>query len=346
MLSVKDSFDGSELRQDPITEKWVVVATGRGKRPRKEENKEKKEPEKYAADCAFCNFDKFPQAKESLFLPNENDWRVKAFPNKFPAFTPKDTIGEREEGIFRVREGVGFHEVITMKEHNSYPSSATDLDLMLYLKAMRERYLEFSKKPTVNYIQIIENHGRDGGASMEHVHAQIFAIPIVPTDEVLDLLVGAEKYFRKNKRCGYCDIIDYERNKGTRVIYENDLFVVLSPFTPRVGYEQWILPKEHHPGFERLTDLELPYLVQAMQVATRGIKKVLDDPAYNMYLYSSPCDDIGSFYPRDQYSNFHWQIHILPRQSVWAGFELATGVEITSVLPEESAKALREAVNK
>lgn len=343
MTHLTKSFDGSELRQDPITGKWVVLATGRAKKPEdfiKKEEVNNPIPQ-YNESCPFCNQEKFPQKKETLDLPEGNDWRVRVFPNKYPALIEKDSVNERQEGIYRAMEGVGFHEVVISKDHNGYPHASSETDLMYYLKALRERYMHFSKQPTVNYVQIIENHLKGAGASMEHMHGQVFALPIVPTDEVLDLLDGAERYYQKNKRCGYCDVIEYERKEKTRVIFENDMFILLAPFAPRVSFEQWILPKEHHAGFERLTDLELPQLVEVVKRATQGLAKGLGDPPYNMYLYSSPCDDIGSYYPKDQYSHFHWQIHFLPRISMMAGFEMATGVEISTTTPEDDAKFLR-----
>jgi UDPglucose--hexose-1-phosphate uridylyltransferase len=343
MTPSNQSFKDSELRQDPITGKWVVLATARAKKPEdfKKGAAEKEEIPNRKPECPFCDQKKFPQKPTTLELPSGDDWRVRVFPNKFPALVEKDSVKERQEGIYRAIEGVGYHEVVVSRGHNDYPYRSSEADLMLYLKALRERYLHFTKQPTVNYVQIIENHLQGAGASLEHMHGQIFALPIVPTDEVLDLLDGAEKYFQKQKRCGYCDIIEYERRQKTRVIFENDLFILLAPFAPRVSFEQWILPKEHQSGFERLTDVELPQLVEVVKRATEGLNKGFANPPYNMYLYSSPCDDTGSYYPRDQYAHFHWQMHFLPRMGMMAGFEMATGVEISTTLPEDDANFLR-----
>jgi len=340
-------FDGSEIRQDLISEKWVILATQRAKRTHENKIQEKKDiPSVFVEGCPFCNLDKFPQEKDTLVLPDLANWRVRSFQNKYPALVEGDSVEEREDGIYKALSGTGFHEVVISKDHNAYAYNASDLDLMFHFKALRDRYLYLSKLPTVNYVQIIENHGKEGGASLEHMHSQIFALPIVPTDEVSDLLEGAEKYFNKNKRCGYCDIVENERNDKRRVIFENDLFVVLAPFAPRVSSEQWILPKEHHAGFERLTDLELPQLVEAAKVVTQGLKNGFNDPAYNMFVYSSPCDDTGSFYPRDKYSHFHWQIRYMPRMGKMASFEMATGLEISATLPEEDAEYFRSLIKK
>lgn len=352
MSQKNTSFKGSELRQDPITEKWVVIATTRSKRPEEIAGvlkNGKKSAVVRDAKCVFCDVEKNPQEKETLFLPDEKNWRVRVFPNKYPAFLQKEQIGQRTEGIYRAVEGVGFHEVVTARDHNDFWHRAEDDDLMNFLKALRDRYLFFSKKPAVNYIQIIENHGKEAGASQEHVHAQIFAMPVVPSgEEVMDNLLGNEKYFSEKKRCGFCDIISQEKEKAglSRVVFENELFIVLVPFAPRFPFEQWILPRHHHAGFEKLSNLELPLLGRAIQKAAQALFKGLNDPAYNLFLYSSPCDDIGSYYPIDRFKNFHWHWRLTPRINTWGGFEMATGMEITSSLPEEAAEYLRKQLNK
>lgn len=336
----------SELRQDPITEKWVVIASGRAKRPTdfKKNKKPKAKPPKYVDDCPFCNLKKFPQSPDTLILPDKKNWRVRAFQNKFPAFSQEGDINDRKVGLYRVMDGVGFHEVVIPKEHDDYFSILEKEYAALYVKALVERYKALAQIKTVNYIQIIQNHGREAGGSVEHPHSQIFAIPILPTDEVLDLFMGAEKYYKKHGRCAHCDIIEYERKQEIRVVYENKKFIVICPFTPRSPYEQWVLPKEHSEGFEKLTDEDIPLFVDAAQVALKALRESFDDPPYNIYFYSPPCDDMGSVYPKDQFSHFHWHAQILPRLNTWGGFEMATGVEITVAVPEEAAAYLRSKI--
>jgi len=338
---------GSELRQDPVTEKWVVIASGRAKRPSDFKRSKDKKPKlpKYVDDCPFCNLKKYPQAPDTLILPNEKDWRVRSFPNKFPAFVQSDKIRDRKVGLYRVMDGVGFHEVVIPKDHDGDLSRAKKEDAILYIKALLERYRELANEKAVNYIQIIQNHGREAGGSVEHPHSQIFAIPILPTDEVLDLFLGAERYFKKHQSCAYCDIIEYEKKEKIRVVYENEKFIVICPFTPREPYEQWVLPKEHSEGFEKLSDDDIPLFVDATQTALKALHKGFNDPPYNIYFYSPPCDDMGSIYPKDEFSHFHWHAQILPRLNVWGGFEIATGVEISVAIPEEAAAYLRSKIN-
>ena len=335
--------EASELRQDPITGKWVVIATGRAKRPVDQARLqvEKPAPPPMIEDCSFCNLERFPQPTPTLVSPRGSQWRVMAFPNKFPAFVPADRVAARKEGIYTVMNGVGFHEVIIVRSHNGFLSRLAGPDLVRYIEAWRERYRTLMEKPSVAYIQLIENHGRESGGSLEHSHVQLFAIPVLPSDEVLDLLRGAEAYNDENGSCAYCDILAFEREVHTRIVWENDRYTVLCPFTSRVPHEQWVLPRTHAAGFETLTDADLPAFAEALQEALARLDRGFKDPPYNLYVYSAPCDTEGFICEKDEFQHFHWHAQILPRLNIWGGFELATGLEIHSVLPEESAAFLR-----
>lgn len=334
----------SELRQDPTTGKWVVIAAGRAKRPVDHARLQvpKPPPPVHVDGCPFCNQERFPQRTPTLVAPPGRDWRIMAFPNKFPAFTPADRVRARKVGLYTVMDGVGFHELIIVRPHNGFIARLDREDLLSYVKAWRARYRELMAKPSVAYIQLIENHGRESGASQEHSHVQLFGIPVLPSDEVLDLLKGAEAYADENNSCAYCDILAVEREERSRMVWENDRFTVLCPFAPRVPHAQWVLPRQHAAGFEALTDEDLPAFAEALQEALRRLDRAFHDPPYNLYIYSAPCDTEGFICEKDEFQHFHWHAQILPRLNVtWAGFELATGLEIHSVLPEESAEFLR-----
>ncbi|TSC73005.1 MAG: UDPglucose--hexose-1-phosphate uridylyltransferase [Parcubacteria group bacterium Gr01-1014_38] len=335
----------SELRQDPITGKWVVIATGRAKRPLDQARLQvaKPAPPAYLENCPFCNLAQFPQRAPTLVSPRGKGWRVMAFPNKFPAFVPADRVTARKMGLYTVMDGVGFHEVIVVRPHNGFLARLEKFDLVRCVEAWRARYRALMTKPSVAYIQLIENHGRESGGSQEHSHLQLFAIPVLPSDEVLDLLKGAEAYYDENGSCAYCDILAFEREQKTRIVWENDRFTVLSPFTSRVPHEQWVLPRTHAAGFEALADEDLPALAEALQEALARLDRGFKDPPYNLYIYSAPCDTEGFICEKDEFQHFHWHVQILPRLNIWGGFELATGLEIHSVLPEECAAFLRSA---
>jgi UDPglucose--hexose-1-phosphate uridylyltransferase len=191
-------------------------------------------------------------------------------------------------------------------------------------------------KKTVNYIAIFHNHGKEVGASISHPHSQLMAIPVIAPYIKLEL-DGAERYHRSNQHCVYCVIAEYEREEKKRVVFENDEFIAFCPFASRAAFEIWVMPKFHSPYFERITDEQKIKLAEVFQKGLSSIYKALNDPPYNFYIHSAPCG--GGDYP-----HFHWHIEILPHTATWAGFELDTGIEISTIQPEVAAEFLRKQI--
>ncbi len=338
-----------ELRQDPLTEKWVVIATNRAKRP--DDFKERRavmrtpvDVPRYKEDCPFCNLVEFPQEPDVLRLPdNVDDWQVHVFNNKFPVFHPKDDYKSWNEGPYRATEAIGYHEILATRWHNHFDGYISERLLALEIEALQLRYRELRVKPAVNYIQIIKNHGPAAGASIEHPHNQIFTVPVLPSD-VADMLHGVQKFAEKNNKKAFTVILDFERSEGKRIVWENKHFTVFCPFASRVPFETWVLPRRSNHTFELMTPEERGALAEAMREALGRIAVGLDDPPYNYYIHSAPCDDTGFVCRMDEFPNFRWHIEILPRLSKFAGFELGTGLEINTMAPEAAAEFLRSQV--
>ena len=343
-VPAKVATETGELRQDMITEKWTVIATGRSKRPHNFATQRPKPPTvpKYQDDCPFCNLADFPQEPDVLRLPDDPDrWQVHIFANKYPAFIPKDDFRSWQVGPYRAMESVGYHEVLATRWHNQLEALQSIRELSLELEALVLRYRQLKVKPSVNYIQIISNHGPAAGGSLEHPHHQIFTVPVLP-DDIQDLLNGAERYALKHQEEGYAAMLRFERETGDRIIWENDAFTVLCPFASRLPFEVWVLPRQPEPFFENISPQQRDQLAEAMQQALGRLYTGLNDPPYNYYILSAPCDETGFVCDREKFKHFRWHIQITPRLNIWGGFEIGSGLEITSALPEESAAFLRE----
>ena len=327
----------SQLRQDLVSGDWVVIATGREKRPddfkEKDEKQEKDDPQK----CLFCDPVATGQEPDVLiYNTSDGDWSLRVFPNKYPAFArPVGRIVHKEEGPYFWMDGVGYHEVIVTHDHKKHIGLMDPLMVAEVLDSYQTRYLDLMNKKSVRYVEIFHNHGEKAGASISHPHSQLAAIPVISPYIELELR-GAELYYNSNKRCAYCTMLSWELEQKFRMVFENELFVAFCPFASRAAFEVWVLPKQHKPYFERTTDEEKVAGGEALHEAIGRISKLLNEPAYNFYLHTSPCD--GKDYP-----HFHWHIEIIPRTSIWAGFELSTGVEISAIEPERAADFLRKA---
>jgi UDPglucose--hexose-1-phosphate uridylyltransferase len=315
----------------------VVIATGRGKRPSDFVEKKKKKSKEEIKDCLFCDPVASGQEEDVLiYNTGEGDWTLRVFPNKYPAFARPvgGRISHKEEGPYFWMDGVGYHEVIVTRDHFKHIGLMDPIWVAEILDSYQTRYLDLMNKKSVRYIEIFHNHGKKAGASISHPHSQLVAIPVVSPYIQLEL-TGSEEYYRSHKKCVFCDIVEWEIDYKKRVIFENEDFIVIAPFASRVAFEMWVIPKKHSPYFERISDEEKISGGQALHQAIRKIGKVLDEPDFNFYLHTAPCD--GKDYP-----HYHWHIEILPKTSTWAGFELSTGIEISAMEPELAAEYLRE----
>jgi UDPglucose--hexose-1-phosphate uridylyltransferase len=337
----KDKFP-SELRYDLVSKDWVVIATGRAKRPEmfKKEKNEKETVSK--SQCPFCNLNiksnptlsfvngqKVPLAKG---LPE--NWTTVVIPNKYPAFSRSDALNERKEGIYRIMDGVGFHEVVITRNHDKQMAQFSKDQIKEVINVYQERYLDLMNEKLVSYISIFHNNGKDAGASVSHPHSQIIALPLIDPD-LQSSIEGSEVYFKERKRCVHCDMLAQDKKDGRRIIFENEEFIVLVPFASRMAFETRVYPKTHHAYFERITNGQKDYFAEALLVALSKIHKALNNPAYNFFIHTAPCDG-------KDYNHYHWHLEILPKTQIWAGFELGAGIEISTIEPEKAAEYLRK----
>jgi UDPglucose--hexose-1-phosphate uridylyltransferase len=230
--------------------------------------------------------------------------------------------------------GVGYHEVVVTRDRHRHIALLETWQVAEIIDAYQDRFLSLMNRKSVNYIQIFHNHGKEAGASITHPHSQLLAMPVISPYLELELS-GAERYYRSTKKNVYQVVKEYELETRKRLVYENEHFFVFCPFASRGAFETWILGKRSSPYFERIGDEEKFSLAEALQKALQSVYKGLKDPAYNFYIHTAPCNG------RD-YDHYQWHIEILPHTSTWAGFELSTGVEISTIQPEVAAQYLRE----
>ena len=327
-----------ELRKDPITGRWVIISTERAKRP----SDFSAEPvERKGGFCPFCpgHEDKTPPeilaCRSDGSGPNSQGWWVRVVPNKFPALGIEGDLNRQGEGLFDKMGGIGAHEVIIeTPDHGLTLATLPEKRIEDVLWAFRERMLDLQRDKRFRYILIFKNHGAPAGASLEHSHSQLIALPIVPK-RVREEVDGAKSYYGYKERCIYCDIVRQERDSGIRVVAENESFLTVAPYAPRFPFETWILPKEHESAFENSQSHFYRDLARALKNFLMRIDKVLEMPSYNLVLHTSPVKEV----PNDYY---HWHLEMMPKLTRVAGFEWGTGFYINPTPPEEAARFLRE----
>ena len=326
-----------ELRKDPITGRWVIISTDRARRP----NDFLKQSVKIEGGrfCPFCpgHEDKTPQ--EVLAFrhggePNSPGWSLRVVPNKFPALRVEGEMDRQGEGLYDKMNGVGAHEVlIESPDHNATLATMDERQVANLLWGFRDRMLDLKKDSRLRYVLLFKNHGEPAGASMEHGHSQLIALPIVPK-RVEEELQGAKRYYDFRERCVYCDIVLQELASGSRLVIESPDFVSICPFAARFPFETWIVPRKHNSHFERIQEKEIQALAAILQSTFQKMDQVLEMPAYNMIFHTAPVQD-------EAIAHYHWHIEIIPKLTRVAGFEWGSGFYINPTPPEESAKYLR-----
>ena len=196
--------------------------------------------------------------------------------------------------MFDKMNGIGAHEVIVeTPDHGVTLAELPEKRIEDVFWAFRDRILDLKKDRRFKYILIFKNHGPLAGATLEHSHGQLIALPIVPK-HVVEELEGSKQYFIYKERCVFCDIIRQETESGVRVVAENDGFLTVAPYAPRFPFETWILPKRHESAFENSSSQVYESLAKAVKNLLMRADQVLDNPAYN--LVHPHCAGAGSLH--------------------------------------------------
>jgi len=348
-----------EIRINPIVPtESVLVATARGMRPKKAEEKMQRDERAVVDTCPFCrgNEEKTPPAIGAW--PNEEEWEVRIVPNLYPVLGDDSSGNSLSFGLQQVIDGYGRHEVV-IDHHNHgiaiHEMSRDHLSLLfgIYQQRMAELYQSDSR---LKYVLVFKNFGPAAGASIAHTHSQIIATPVVP-ENVQNEVHHSHLYHNKYSQCVFCSLIDealtyeatiYDRDSGEirrkidvgqYVIERNDHFVAIKPFASRFEWEIHILPLHHEADFLSTSREQLDAFAGLLRRIMARLEKVVGGVQYNFFLHSLPH---GEEYQKCQES-YHWHLEICPRTSIPTGFELGSGLFVSTVSPEEAAKALREA---
>lgn len=329
------------FRKNPINNHWVIIATERARRPRDF----KIERLSLAADfCPFCSGNEsatppqirtFPRHASPLHANNPNHWQVRVVPNKFPALRVEGALQKRGAGIYDTMQGIGAHEVIIeSSEHIIDFAQLSVADIKTVLLAWQERMRDLKNDPRFESVMVFKNQGAEAGATLEHVHSQLIALPMVPKN-LQEELDGAARYFDFRQRCVFCDILDQELETGERIIFQNQRVVALAPFASRFPFEVLFLPRRHEPWYEAENESLYDDLAEALRVVLQKLNIALEYPAFNLMLHSAP-------FKYKNIAPYHWHIELIPKLNTIAGFERGSGLYINPIPSETAAQHLRD----
>jgi UDPglucose--hexose-1-phosphate uridylyltransferase len=346
------SSPAPEIRIDQLTGLRKILAAGRADRPIEFGVPER--PPARTADCPFC------EGREDRTPPetwadrpggaggaDSPGWRVRAVPNLYPALSsfagagrtadpgPRDPLlasaRAGQPDLFASAPAGGAHEVIVHGPRHARSLSELDQgELATAIAGWRARMLSQSRDATC--VQLIVNEGPDAGASLEHSHAQLYALGFVPVEIARERERFRSYYESAAGSDLLADVAAEEVRRRERLVAIDDDAVLICPWASGSPFELRLIPRRPAPSFER----DEPGTGDAMlSTALRALRERFGaEPQLNLWVRTAPRNG----------EPFHWHLDIVPRLTTRAGFELSTGVEINIYPPERAAAELREAL--
>jgi UDPglucose--hexose-1-phosphate uridylyltransferase len=328
-----------EYRQDPLSRRWVIIGGDRAGRPNEFVEAAVRES---SLLCPFCAGNEAETPEPVATYPSgKKAWLVRVVPNKFPALTIDKPACPTCQPLSPQAQpqpvpGFGRHEVIIESpRHVASLSELTPEESAAVFTAYRDRLRDLKAERQFKYVQIFKNVGPAAGASLEHVHSQLVALPGVP-EVVEQELASSGEYFAQHQRPLLPALIEQEIADGSRLVAQSANLMAFCPYASRFPYETWVAPRKHSPRFEDAKTGELGELSTLMQDLIGRIERATGQSAYNYHLHTQPFDMPAA-------GHYHWHIEILPRTTKVAGFEWGTGCFINPYWPEAAAKDLRKA---
>jgi UDPglucose--hexose-1-phosphate uridylyltransferase len=326
-----------EVRIDPLTGLRVVLAPARADRPFSFESADARDAAR--EECPLCEGHESWTPPETYALrpgggpPNSPGWLVRAVPNKYPLLEPADPDaagvdsdpGRGDPDLFVATKATGSHEVIVHSPE--HVASMTALDETQFRRAIEAWLQRSAAHSAAAYVHLMVNEGHAAGASLEHSHAQLYALDSVPAVVARE----REHFTAHNTRtmggCLLCDVLTEEVRRRERVVAVDDHAVLLAPFASRGPYELQLIPRRHQQSFE---DAEAATLDLLRDGLLRLSAKLGAPPPLNLWVRTAPR---GA-------EHFHWHVDVVPRLTHLAGFELGTGQYVNIVPPERTAQEL------
>jgi UDPglucose--hexose-1-phosphate uridylyltransferase len=345
-----------EIRIDQLTGMRTILAPGRAGRP--EEFAAVTHVPKGAANCPFCE-DREDRTPPELYAvrpeggqPDTPGWTVRVVPNLYPALAggespaggppPGEKAGaftadadplaasrrEGEPDLFSARPAIGAHEVIVhTPRHLTAMAELDESSFSTAVEAWRER---MRAHPDAAYVQVIVNEGGGAGASLEHTHAQLYGLPFVPPTIARERERAAAYRERTGGGSLLSDILVEEVRRGERLVAIDDEAALLCPWASRSPFELRVVPRRTAARFEDDSGG-----AAMMRTALRALSERFGGPPeLNLWVRTAPR---GA-------EHFDWHVDVLPRTTVRAAFELATGVDVNVYPPERAASDLREVI--
>jgi UDPglucose--hexose-1-phosphate uridylyltransferase len=234
-----------------------------------------------------------------------------------------------EPDLFASRPAAGAHEVlINAAGHFTAMAELGEEQFAAAVTTWRERMRAHSDAA---YVQLIVNEGGGAGASLEHTHAQLYALEFVPA-AVARERERAGAYAERTAGGGLLsDVLVEEVRRRERLVAIDDEAALICPWASRSPFELRIIPRQASPSFAD-DSAGAAMIHTALRVLAERFDR---PPELNLWVRTAPRGT----------GPFHWHVDIAPRLTIKAAFEFATGVDINTYPPERAADDLRDCLS-
>ena len=350
---------GPEVRIDQLTGLRTILAPGRAERPDAFDPAAPASAADAADRCPFCagREDRTPPEvwadRPDGGEPDSPGWRQRSVPNLYPALAgdgdgPATSVGRdsglsssadplrtssrtSEPELFGSSTAAGAHEVIvSCPEHRTRLAELGEEQLAGTIDAWRRRIAAHSAEASL--VHLIVNEGPRAGASLEHSHAQLYALGFVPAEIARERERFGAYHERTMGSHLLEDVIVEEVRRRERLVAVDEEAVLFCPWAARSPFELRLVPRSAAARFEE--DGRGAAMLATALAALEGVFGTT--PQLNLWVRTAPRGT----------EEFHWHIDLVPRLAIKAGFELGTGVDINVYPPERSAADLRAALGE
>lgn len=331
--------DFPHRRYNPLTGEWVLVSPHRTKRPWQGQQEKTAPDGRPAHDptCYLC-----PGNTRAGGHENPPYTSTFVFENDFAALLKDQPEITEGTGLLRAKQVSGECRVICFSPRHDLTLAQMEVaDIRRVVDVWGEQITELGAK--YPWVQVFENKGAVMGCSNPHPHGQVWACGFVPNYAAVEDK-NQKAYFAEKGTPLLLDALKEELEDGSRVVAQNDHWVLLVPFWAVWPFEYLLVPRRHVQRLPDLTSEERDALAAILKDGLQKYDALFETSfPYTMGWHGAPTNgEEGS----------HWQLHahfyppLLRSATVkkfMVGFEMLAEAQ-RDITAEQAAKRLRESM--
>jgi UDPglucose--hexose-1-phosphate uridylyltransferase len=333
--------DYSHRRYNILTGEWVLVSPHRTKRPwqGKQEKVSNEVRLSYDPTCYLC-----PGNTRINGEVNPAYTDVFVFTNDFAALQKDTEAFQLNDGLLKAESESGVCKVICFSPDHSKSLPNMEVgDIQKVIKTWQKEFKILGAEEGINHVQIFENKGDIMGCSNPHPHGQIWSQSTVP-NEVAKKDTHQKAYYEEKHSSLLGDYLQQELALNERIIWQNEDFVVLTPFWAVWPFEAMIAPKKQHHDILSISEKESHSYAEAISKLTKAYDRLFDCSfPYSAGIHQAPTNGENN-------KHWHWHMSFYPPllrsatvKKFMVGYEMF-GTPQRDITAEQAVARLRELV--